>query len=151
MFHACTDQMRPVVGFFERKKIDKVSNRIPPTSVQLRMRALTGEQWHASGYRHMAVRQIVGYANQMAARHTAVIPTKWSWGVTTGMTTLWREAPQKWYPETKGCLARGHAERLQDASATNVSTWAVSSPRLPLVVKHTTINSYVSPGAKFKD
>ena len=34
----------------------------------------------------------------MATRHRVVIPTKWSWGMTIGMTTLWRVAPPKTAP-----------------------------------------------------
>ena len=37
---------------------------------------------------HVAVCQIIGYANWTATRHGVVIPAKWNWGMTSGMTTL---------------------------------------------------------------
>ena len=58
---------------------------------------------------HVAVCQIIGSANWTAKRRRAVKPTKWNWGMTTGMTALWRAAQKKQYPKTKHCLARGHS------------------------------------------
>ena len=36
---------------------------------------------------------ITGCANSTATRHRVVIPAKWNWGTTTGVTTLRRVAP----------------------------------------------------------
>ena len=37
----------------------------------------------------------------MATRYRAVIPAQWNWGMTTGMTTLWRVSPPERYPKTE--------------------------------------------------
>ena len=43
--------------------------------------------------------------------------------MTTGMTTLWRVAPQKRYSKTKQCLARGHVKYVVTMiSGTTLST-----------------------------
>ena len=64
---------------------------------------------------HTAACQIIGHANQTATRHRVVIPTKWNWGMTTVMTTLWRVAPSKngTLRPNKHCLARGHLVPVQ--------------------------------------
>ena len=63
----------------------------------------------------MAACQIIGYANQTATRHRAVIPTKWSWAMTTGMTSPWRVAPpKKTVPQDHThCLACGHVSTMK--------------------------------------